>query len=91
MPLQCMWASDRLPSGMNYHRFLARAKVRRIIGSRKKNEENFIKIITFPAFPAQKSAIIALFIRLFIRLCFVLMKERAPDAHAPEAPESFNI
>lgn len=60
MPLQGMRASDRLPSGMNYHRFLARAKVRRIIGSRKKNEENFIKIITFPAFPAQKLAIIAL-------------------------------
>lgn len=73
-----MRASDRLPSGMNYHGFFARAKVRRIIGSRKKNEENFIKIITFPAFPAQKLAIIALLSALLSALAPFLDDGKSP-------------
>lgn len=91
MPLQSMRASDRLPSGMNYHRFITEGKGKENNRFSQEKRGKFYQNYNISRFSGSKTGNYSPFIRLFIRLCFVLMTERAPDAHAPEAPESFNL
>lgn len=87
MPLQSMRASDRLPSGMNYHHFLTEGKGKENNRFPQEKRGKIYQNYNISRFFGSKIGNYC----PFIRLCFVLMTERAPDAHAPEAPESFNL
>ena len=82
-----MWASDRLPSGMNYHRFITEGKGKENIRFSQEKRGKFYQNYNISRFSGSKIGNYSPFIRLFA----FLMTKRAPDAHAPEAPESFNL
>ena len=72
MPLQSMWASDRLPSGMNYHRFITEGKGKENNRFSQEKRGKFYQNYNISRFSGSKTGNYSPFIRLFIRLCAVL-------------------